>query len=197
MASSIRACLGCGAPVPMKGVTGYCDTNPDCRKMKAEIGNLKRRDPDRKCGECGGPLSLNNTTGFCRKTPACEKKSRYTSWNRNYRIKGRKRNNRPASKSSVVVWLLPEDGIIDEFAIELAVTGRKDVALTDGERRIAVQKMLKMHIGPEEMRKRLHVTPHGLNAILADFGYEMIIDTLRDGHYRIFARIDRPKGKIL
>lgn len=55
------------------------------------------------------------------------------------------------------VWLLPEDGVIDPVAIELAATGERSVALTETERRLAAGLILDAGGTPNLIAKRLHM----------------------------------------
>ncbi|MDN3358926.1 hypothetical protein [Actinomadura sp. DC4] len=65
------------------------------------------------------------------------------------------------------VWLLPEDGVIDPIAIELAATGERSVALTESERRIAAGLILAAGGTPNLIAKRLHMA-HTNARTLAD-----------------------------
>ena len=64
-------------------------------------------------------------------------------------------------------WLLPEDGVIDPVAIELAATGERSVALTESERRIAADLIIAAGGTPNLIAKRLHMA-HANARILAD-----------------------------
>ncbi|MDL4777599.1 hypothetical protein [Actinomadura xylanilytica] len=55
------------------------------------------------------------------------------------------------------VWLLPEDGIVDLIAIDLAVRGVRRVALTPSERRIAAASILAVGGTSNTIAKRLHM----------------------------------------
>jgi hypothetical protein len=65
------------------------------------------------------------------------------------------------------VWLLPEDGVHDPIAIELAATGERSVALTESERRIAAGLILTAGGTPNLIAKRLHMA-HANARALAD-----------------------------
>ena len=65
------------------------------------------------------------------------------------------------------VWLLPEDGVIDPIAVELAATGERSVALTETERRIAAGLILAAGGTPNLIAKRLHMA-HTNARTLAD-----------------------------
>ncbi len=67
-------------------------------------------------------------------------------------------------------WTLPDDGIIDELAIDIAARGIRPVALTRTERRLAAALILAAGGTPYLISKRLHVscqTAHALAAELA------------------------------
>jgi hypothetical protein len=49
---------------------------------------------------------------------------------------------RPRPRGPRSPWLLPEDGITDEIAVELAARGVRPVALTPGERAAVVARVL-------------------------------------------------------
>jgi hypothetical protein len=63
------------------------------------------------------------------------------------------------------VWLLPEDGLIDPVAIELAATGERSVALTESERRIAAGLILAAGGTPNLIAKRLHMAHTNARAL--------------------------------
>ncbi|MFB9830939.1 hypothetical protein [Actinoallomurus acaciae] len=63
------------------------------------------------------------------------------------------------------VWLLPEDGVIDPVAIELAATGERSVALTESERRIAASLILTAGGTPNLIAKRLHMAHTNARAL--------------------------------
>jgi hypothetical protein len=52
-------------------------------------------------------------------------------------------------------WVLPEDGIIDPIAVELAATGTRRVALTPGERLAAAARILATGGTPYVISRRL------------------------------------------
>lgn len=55
-------------------------------------------------------------------------------------------------------WLLPEDGIVDEIAVELTVKGTRRVPLTPGER-LAVAALILASGGTRyRIAKRLHIS---------------------------------------
>lgn len=65
-------------------------------------------------------------------------------------------------------WTLPEDGIIDELAIEIAAKGIRPVALTRTERRIAAALILTAGGSPYLVSKRLHTSCQTAHALAAE-----------------------------
>ncbi len=63
-----------------------------------------------------------------------------------------------AAAGGRAVWTLPEDGIIDPVAIEIAATGARPVQLTPAERRLAAARILARGGGASLIAKRLHVS---------------------------------------
>jgi hypothetical protein len=63
------------------------------------------------------------------------------------------------------VWLLPEDGVIDPVAIDLAARGIRSVALTPRERRIAAALILTAGGTPNTIAKRLHMAHTNARAL--------------------------------
>lgn len=53
------------------------------------------------------------------------------------------------------MWLIPDDGIIDEVAIVVAATGQRPVALTRTERRLAFAVLLASGFPVGEIARRL------------------------------------------
>ena len=67
-------------------------------------------------------------------------------------------------------WLLPEDGIVDELAVEIAATGTRRVALTPTERLAVAARILAAGGTPYLISKRLGVSSahgHALAAAVA------------------------------
>ena len=65
------------------------------------------------------------------------------------------------------VWLLPEDGVVDPLAIDLAARGVRPVALTATERRIAAAFILAAGGTPNAIAKRLRMA-HSTARALTD-----------------------------
>lgn len=62
-------------------------------------------------------------------------------------------------------WTLPEDGIIDELAIEIAAKGIRPVALTRTERRLAAALILAAGGTPYLVSRRLHISCQSAHAL--------------------------------
>jgi hypothetical protein len=55
-------------------------------------------------------------------------------------------------------WVLPDDGIIDPIAIEIAASGARRVALTRTERQLTAARILDSGGTPHVISRRLHVS---------------------------------------
>jgi hypothetical protein len=64
-------------------------------------------------------------------------------------------------------WLLPDDGIIDPIAVDLAARGVRRVALTLPERRAAARAILARGECINQVAKRLHVSGTTALALIA------------------------------
>jgi hypothetical protein len=62
-------------------------------------------------------------------------------------------------------WLLPDDGILDPVAIDLAARGVRPVALTASERRVAAALILAAGGSPNTIAKRLHMAHTNARAL--------------------------------
>lgn len=51
-------------------------------------------------------------------------------------------DSKSASKTARNLWVIPDDGIIDQLAVEIAASGRRPVRLTLPERRAAAARIL-------------------------------------------------------
>ena len=56
------------------------------------------------------------------------------------------------------LWVIPEDGVVDELAIELAASGERCVRLTHKERRLATARILAHGGTPSLVYERLGLT---------------------------------------
>jgi hypothetical protein len=72
-----------------------------------------------------------------------------------------------ASPAPRARWLLPDDGIIDPIAIELAASGIRPVALTPVERRLAAARILAAGGRPSQIARRLRMGRHAAREIAA------------------------------
>lgn len=64
-------------------------------------------------------------------------------------------------------WLLPDDGIIDPLAVELAATGQRAVRLTEAERYMAAALILAEGGSPWLISHRLKMSPDAARALAA------------------------------
>lgn len=65
-------------------------------------------------------------------------------------------------------WLLPDDGIIDDIAIEIAACGTRPVALTPAERRLAAERILARGGTPYQIGRRLRMSYSAACALAAE-----------------------------
>jgi hypothetical protein len=65
-------------------------------------------------------------------------------------------------------WVLPDDGIIDDLAIEIAASGRRPVPLTVPERRLAAAVILAAGGTPYLISRRLHLNGQNARALAAE-----------------------------
>lgn len=56
------------------------------------------------------------------------------------------------------IRILPDDGIIDPIAVEIAASGQRRVRLTKAERQLAAQNILAQGGGLSAIARRLHVS---------------------------------------
>jgi hypothetical protein len=64
-------------------------------------------------------------------------------------------------------WLLPDDGIIDPVAVEIAARGARRVRLTAAERRLAAALILARGGSPNDIARRLCMSGNSANALAA------------------------------
>jgi hypothetical protein len=80
---------------------------------------------------------------------------------------GRDRPQNGEARGVCQVWVLPDDGIIDPIAIEIAASGSRSVALTAAERIVAAAVILARGGTPYLVSKRLHVSDRTALALAA------------------------------
>jgi hypothetical protein len=162
-------CYTCGTRLGKKNKTGYC-----MRHWQTQ----QRSDgkPLPRCKTCDKEIGRGTRTGYCV--------AHYP-----------KRKPLPGNEPMVIE---PDDGIIDELAVELAAYGVRKVRMTIPERHAAILMMHKMHLGIQEMATNLGTTPAQVTLYLDDMGYEVITDPAVSAlHYRLITRKDRSKAKLL
>lgn len=64
-------------------------------------------------------------------------------------------------------WLLPEDGIIDPVAVEIAAAGTRRVRLTAAERRLAAALILARGGSAQHIARRLHMSGRSAQELAA------------------------------
>lgn len=62
-------------------------------------------------------------------------------------------------------WMLPDDGIIDQVAVEIAATGERRVKLTAPERRAAAELILARGGTVKVIAERLCMSEHAATAL--------------------------------
>lgn len=124
------------------------------------------------CSVCGGPTASNNKTGICTLNPACR-----TKWYAEQPDKPEDAERPPTHKRYPdAKYELYDDGIVDDIAIQLAVSGARKVRLTPKEQTIAIRKMLKLQFTPGDIRDRLGICYDNMAKLLDPMGYEIIPD---------------------
>lgn len=63
-------------------------------------------------------------------------------------------------------WVIPEDGIIDAFAVQIAASGQRRVRLTRMERRLAAALILARGGSAYQVHKRLGVSSATARALV-------------------------------
>ena len=157
------------------------------RARKPTNATRKRRvsadvSPDRTCSVCGGKLSARNKSGICAKTYECRVEQQLKRYG----------GERKRPKRGESMWTLPpayeidEDGnrlldendqpieIVDEIAISIAVSGVRRVPLTERERRMAIETMIKTGWQYREIADHIGTSPAKLKPIIEELGYRLI-----------------------
>jgi DNA-binding CsgD family transcriptional regulator len=71
----------------------------------------------------------------------------------------------PTARRRRARWVLPEDGIVDELAIEIAAAGIRPVALTPTEQQIAAARILAAGGTPYRISRHLHISGRAAHAL--------------------------------
>jgi hypothetical protein len=156
---------------------------------------------ERKCTVCGGPLFKRNKTGICTKNETCIKANRQVhdgTFRGVDKIYGPRRHHSEKEVRNYPAhpWMLHEDGIVDEIAIEIAVTGKRKVRLTQTEQKRVIERMLRLGYGRLEIRNNLGIGAVQIDKLLDEMGYEIIRDpTQVSAKYprKLITRKDRPR----
>lgn len=78
--------------------------------------------------------------------------------------------------------LLPDDGIVDEVAIGLAVSGARRVRLTEAERAIAAERMIRGGADLAELAAHLGTSTAAAGRLIRALGYRLSMPEPRTGH---------------
>ena len=76
---------------------------------------------------------------------------------------------RPAAPGAAM--LLPDDGLIDELAVRIAVSGARVVRLTSAERDLAARELLERGAGLAELAAHLGTNIPSARRLVAALGY--------------------------
>lgn len=144
----------------------------------------QRIDAERRCEVCCGPITPKNRTGICTRNKACRSalQRKITSGRQNGAENGDPKNSR---------WLLPTvydldtgEEIIDQVAIDVAVEGLRHVGLTETERKIVVERMIKGAWGVSEIARHCGTIPARIEPVINELGYEVVTATRANGKRR-------------
>jgi hypothetical protein len=87
-------------------------------------------------------------------------------------------------------WRLPEDGIVDEEAIRLCISGVRKVALTEAERRLAIQQMIRARkYRPNDICRTVGVLHTEVQQIAESIGYKVVVDKISPNGYKLFVPV--------
>src|SRR6266581_2140174 len=78
--------------------------------------------------------------------------------------------------------LLPDDGLIDELAISIAVSGVRVVRLTEAERAIAAERMIRGGADLAELAAHLGTSTAAAGRLIRALGYRLSTPEPRTGH---------------
>lgn len=154
------------------------------------------------CKVCGGPVSGRNQIGICRVNKRCRRAAKKEHDHRYHVSHRSERGSRPRDdtpRPHRQTITLPEDGIIDEVAIYIAVNGLRKIAMTHRERVEAVRRLLLQGGSIREMCDNLHVQPKIIREILDGLGFECVRNEhIAGSRIMIILPKDRKRGpKIL
>jgi hypothetical protein len=78
--------------------------------------------------------------------------------------------------------LIPDDGFIDELAISIAVSGARVVRLTEAERAIAAERMIRGGADLAELAAHLGTSTAAAGRLIRTLGYRLSVPEPRTGH---------------
>ena len=102
----------------------------------------------------------------------------------------------PRGKTVLGKCLIEDDGIIDELAIEIAVSGSRVVRLTWPERMLAARRIVAMNLDLRDLVDRLGLGADDTKTVLAELGLEAVRGQWGGGPGKLVP-IDRDKAKTL
>jgi hypothetical protein len=138
---------------------------------------------EKTCLVCGGKLFKLNKTGICVTNERCKRANRQMhdgTFHPDY-IDRPRRHRKDQRDYPAHPWMLHEDGIVDEIAIEIAVTGKRKVRLTPAEQRIVVERMNRRGYGRLEMRQHIGIDVPEIDRILDSLGFDVVDDPAQVG----------------
>lgn len=83
------------------------------------------------------------------------------------RPEGKRYRNRP---SGISPWLIPEDGIVDDIAVEVAVSGARRVRLTPTEHCLAVEQMVRQGSSIKEIARHIGMADINVKDLIRRIG---------------------------
>lgn len=79
-------------------------------------------------------------------------------------------------------YLLPDDGLIDEVAVSIAVSGARRVRLTEAERLEAAARMIRRGADVAELAAHLGTNPATAGRLVRALGYRLTRPEPSTGH---------------
>jgi hypothetical protein len=155
------------------------------------------------CSRCGGPMSYDNKVGICNQTPECKAENKkvrtrnrylqrfgdpehpelHTEEQKETRRKMRltvnaahKKKRRADGISARVSWILKDDGIFDDVAVDIAVEGLRPIAMTEAERRCAIERLAIFGQPPAEISRRVKMCSSRVISTLSELGWEWSVN---------------------
>lgn len=202
-------CGVCKRPFPGNAVKRYCSEicKAEARRKtqrKLREGDYGVRERLRRgrtepairgtCARCGSLLGYTNKVGICRQNEECRVLWRKVH-DKNYDQKRRhlKERRKPTAEQRGYPphpSELPEDGIVDHIAVEVAVRGLRHVRLTPTEQDLATAAMVAEDLTWRDMCEHLGVGDRRMGQILSRMGYEVTVERVSNAiSRRTFKRV--------